>query len=588
MKKKGFTLIELLAVIAILAILVIIAVPNVLKLFKGSTEKTFTSEVQNMIREAENKFVSLSLGSKRVTCFDSNKNKLDLDGRSDMVYLIRLSNKGKITEIKIVDNTYELIATNENGIKKEDIGKTYKVNQRGQETIIFDCDGSLIFQGSETKYPIISFDGSTPNYGYLNDGKLYKEDKTTQITKLDKVVEKEGYDFLGYYIPNTEDKVIDEVGNIVEENLSKLNSTTVLESKYEAHTYTVEYNANEGTGQTTSSTHTYDKEEKLTANNFTRDGYQFVGWSLDKTSKVITYENNEIVKNLTSDKNGRVTLYAIWSKVNYTFTGNYETFVVPKTGVYKIELWGGQGGASLMSGKRGKEGGNGAYTTGKITLNKDEELYIYVGGKGVDAVLRENSLGGYNGGGLGTTDGSDDETSGGGGGATDVRLTSGKWDNFESLKSRIMVAAGGGGRSWEFDVGEGGGLSARTLYDTLLGGSQTSGYALGKGMDGVGYAAGDGVGGGGGGYYGGKSQNVRSKSSGSGGSSFISGHPGCKAITATSTENNIKHLDSPNHYSGKVFTETQMIAGNESMPKPDGGTEVGHTGNGYAKITLLN
>ena len=30
-----------------------------------------------------------------------------------------------------------------------------------------------------------------------------------------------------------------------------------------------------------------------------------------------------------------------------------------------------------------------------------------------------------------------------------------------------------------------------------------------------------------------------------------------------------------------------MIAGNETMPSPNGGTEVGHSGNGYARITYL-
>ncbi|MFR6022533.1 MAG: glycine rich domain-containing protein [Clostridia bacterium] len=30
-----------------------------------------------------------------------------------------------------------------------------------------------------------------------------------------------------------------------------------------------------------------------------------------------------------------------------------------------------------------------------------------------------------------------------GGGATDIRLVSGEWNDFESLKSRIMVAGGG-------------------------------------------------------------------------------------------------------------------------------------------------
>ena len=80
----------------------------------------------------------------------------------------------------------------------------------------------------------------------------------------------------------------------------------------------------------------------------------------------------------------------------------------------------------------------------KFNPNKEgEKLYVYVGGHGADAVVGKDAKGGYNGGGLGTWDHSDDEAAGAGGGATDVRLISGEWNNFESLKSRIMVAAGG-------------------------------------------------------------------------------------------------------------------------------------------------
>ena len=75
-------------------------------------------------------------------------------------------------------------------------------------------------------------------------------------------------------------------------------------------------------------------------------------------------------------------------------------------------------------------------------------------------------------------------------------------------------------------------------------------------------------------------------STGGGGSSFISGHEGCDAITETSTADAITHTGEPNHYSGKVFTNTQMIAGNATQTKPGGGTETGHSGNGYARITL--
>ena len=45
-------------------------------------------------------------------------------------------------------------------------------------------------------------------------------------------------------------------------------------------------------------------------------------------------------------------------------------------------------------------------------MAKGEKIYVYVGGHGADAVVGKDSLGGYNGGGLGTWDHSDDESAG--------------------------------------------------------------------------------------------------------------------------------------------------------------------------------
>lgn len=65
---------------------------------------------------------------------------------------------------------------------------------------------------------------------------------------------------------------------------------------------------------------------------------------------------------------------------------------------------------------------------------KGQKFYIYVGGQS-----------GYNGGGSPSTQAYPANIGGYGGGATDIRLINGTWNNFESLKSRIMVAGGGGG-----------------------------------------------------------------------------------------------------------------------------------------------
>ena len=86
------------------------------------------------------------------------------------------------------------------------------------------------------------------------------------------------------------------------------------------------------------------------------------------------------------------------------------------------------------------------------------------------------------------------------------------------------------------------------------------------------------------------------------GSSYISGHKGCIAITSASdltqrndsngstcsVESAAEDAVCSQHYSGKVFSSTVMKAGNESMPTHNGkSTMTGNSGNGYVKITVL-
>lgn len=327
-----------------------------------------------------------------------------------------------------------------------------------------------------------------------------------------------------------------------------------------------------------------------------------VSWNMQKKKLVI--QGN------ISDK-----CYVYFDKINDTFIFNYkeegQRFDIPYTGTYKIELWGASGGDLA-----GYLGGRGAYTSGNIHLNEGQTIYIYTGG-----LSTTNNVASFNGGGASV---SYNLFGMPGGGATDIRLESGNWNDFNGLKSRIMVAAGGGGannrNSWIdsvywYGAGNGGyggalvGGDGESLDETHtnpntgktygwyigLGGSQTKGgesecHAIVESCPSgdtsktyFGYAI-SGQSGGGGGYYVG---GGGAHGGAGGGSSFISGHTGCNAIMKESTENNIIHSGSPNHYSNYIFTDTLMIAGNAEMPNPEGGTEIGHTGKGLAKITLI-
>ena len=287
----------------------------------------------------------------------------------------------------------------------------------------------------------------------------------------------------------------------------------------------------------------------------------------------------------------------------FGYTNDYQEFTAPETGTYKIQAWGAQGGASREDNviSTVRPGGYGAYTAGLIELKKGQKLYVYVGGKGVDGVRSGYATGGYNGGGRGDYDHSDDEAGGAGGGATDIRLVSGAWDDFASLKSRIMVAAGGGGTSWRDGLGYGGDLTSPAT-DYSASATQTKGNAFGVGQNGVYKYSNKTTAGGGGGYYGGyATPSSAGVTNGSGGSSFISGYDGSDAITEESTSSNIIHTGQSIHYSGLKFDYGLMVRGNGTvkdgnaysvylMPNPEGGNfaqGTGKTGNGYAIIEYM-
>lgn len=258
-------------------------------------------------------------------------------------------------------------------------------------------------------------------------------------------------------------------------------------------------------------------------------------------------------------------LYDDTNMTIYTFdyTGSKQEFVVPYTGLYRLEVWGAEGGRRSSSGTS-TYGGKGGYSTGEINLKKGEVLNIFVGGDG-------SSTGkGWNGGGVAGYPNVY------GGGGTDIRYQG------TELNNRIIVAGGGGSVGAANKAGGyGGGSNGESRTDSFgsggQGGTQAAGGAgysaypltagsLGQG--GRGYSANDGYGGaGGGGYYGGAGSYPDSSGDddrgGGGGSGYVN-----KAI----------------------LNSAATYAGNTSFPAP--GTNLaskvtGNSGHGKCRIVSL-
>ena len=291
--------------------------------------------------------------------------------------------------------------------------------------------------------------------------------------------------------------------------------------------------------------------------------------------------------------------------VDFSYTGAEQTYTIP-AGIdsVKFQVWGAEGGAynSFFS-----EPGKGGYAEGSLTNVAGQTIKVYVGGQGSVGNSATTFVGGgYNGGGSAAYKG------GGGGGATDMRI------GGNTLYSRFIVAGGGGGANnyqpiYSAEGGAGGGaIGADGGLDLMpsgssvsnvgyqgLGATQTAGGAGGVGNATAynGNAGTFGIGGntgrsysidysyssgaGGGGWYGGGgAANYNSynrmylHAGGGGGSGYV-------YTAATASNYPAGCLLNSNYY----LTNARTIGGNSSFPSVDRNTEIGHEGNGHARIT---
>lgn len=89
-------------------------------------------------------------------------------------------------------------------------------------------------------------------------------------------------------------------------------SSGTLTANFTANTYTITWDANDGSGKTTTDTYTYDGTP-IELPNPTREGYTFNGWWTDPTNGTQINDVGEDNKP-TSD----VTYYAHWNEITYT------------------------------------------------------------------------------------------------------------------------------------------------------------------------------------------------------------------------------------------------------------------------------
>lgn len=295
-----------------------------------------------------------------------------------------------------------------------------------------------------------------------------------------------------------------------------------------------------------------------------QDSSPRTAWGYDKEYSVTPKSSSPVVTDITVDAE-----YYKLARL-FEYKGLTESFKVPVDGTYNLECW----GAGVSQGGKSE---------GDYQAQKNQVLYICVGGKGTEGDRDNIGIGGYNGGGNGGTAVVNDKgqplkRGDGGSGATHICLDDGVLSNLKTAYEQnrlLMVAGGQGGAQYQptcpglFGGGTEGGRPTNSAGQTFDAANQSKGFAFGLGQTGRNGTkgtqnGGEGNGGGGGDLYGGYSpqeQGNKTNSPGGGGSGYV----------------NTELLN----------VNAKTIAGNQSFLSPSGVSETGHAGNGAALITWL-
>lgn len=181
------------------------------------------------------------------------------------------------------------------------------------------ADGEEIAVAQNTNLYAVWGDAYTVTFDY-NDGKTANKTvdiaKNTLIgTKIPTDPKKTGYIFDGWF--NGETKLTAE---------TVIGGDVTYTAKWTAIRYTIVLNPGDGVGEKVTLDAVYDKKIKLPVNTFTRDGYDFNGWSTSSSSSYGSTEDEAAVKNLTDKDGATYNLYAAWygKAVTVTVNPNYD------------------------------------------------------------------------------------------------------------------------------------------------------------------------------------------------------------------------------------------------------------------------
>ena len=240
----------------------------------------------------------------------------------DSIHTYDISKALSCNLYSLVGYTFKGWATSNNGsVIYSDEESVINLRESGSITLYAVWEANKY----EIKYNANKPLGSSGNiFGSMNNS-----NHTYDVTKnlLDNEYSLVGYTFKGW--SKSLNGIVDFKDGEDISNLSSENSDIVnLYAVWEANTYKISYNSNQPlgssgtiTGTMDDSIYKYDEENALDVNGFSLIGYTFKGWAIVKDG-VIVYTDKQNVKNLASENNDVVNLYAVWEANKYSIVFN--------------------------------------------------------------------------------------------------------------------------------------------------------------------------------------------------------------------------------------------------------------------------
>jgi uncharacterized repeat protein (TIGR02543 family) len=206
--------------------------------------------------------------------------------------------------------------------KADGSGKIYDDEKKVKNLSSKDGDSITLYAQWTTNIYHVLFFGNGSTSGTESDMDMYDLEYGTSYTLNANIFKRTGYTFAGW---NTEE---DGSGKSYKnkakvKNLSsKFDDIVNLYAQWTPNKYTIAFDGNGSTSGSMSSMKDckYASSYKLSKNEFKKNGYTFAGWNTKKDGSGKSYSNAASVKKLTSKNKGKVTLYAQWTKSQYSIT----------------------------------------------------------------------------------------------------------------------------------------------------------------------------------------------------------------------------------------------------------------------------